>query len=471
MEVPRIQILVHDSAPSAAKDDARFRRQVAGFLAFEPVGRRIELSDSGDRSNLAEFVEPEEEAGALIGSEGSEVGFTTSSAIVPEDFSSCGVEVSFESRQPGLRGAAGSESEHDSSKLWKNTSSLHTTLALSEKTPYPKLAVVQVERTDERPRFLEQIQRGNVNSTRVIETPIRAVSGPYSSPINSSSGSRVQKRAASTSPTSTIKRQKKDSGTFRPRSYAAPEISGQSSDIPTVFMTPLRSGEQLLYSDTPQASKGPPKSSSEVGLPNMDGAMTSPISNSRNRAKHNDCPFSAPRPKSTTTSSLPTKRTTDEQLSRSESEDLDVHSPSPSTGTGQIGPQNEAGFLPAIREKLPLEKHYRPKLVSRQLREHERGHWRIDTLTWDTKRKNRFWKMLREEIVRGICGWGVWATRRDDEKVESGKSCRSSVVKVYCWGEIVGDMWLVLYMTSEGKVKGTNAAWVDGGGLAVVEMD
>ena len=472
MDVPRVDLLIHTSAPSGAKDDARYRKEVAAMLAFELLGRRIELTDSRDQPARRVLVESEKVRPILNLSQELPPGSKFSSSVTAqkgkdrEKIRSRDEEVSFESRRLDPQGAARLGSEDNVLEFWKRKSSL---LPVAKETPNTKLPVVQVERTDERPRSLEQV-RWNTSSTRVVDTPVRGISGPFSSPIESSSKSSHLKRAASTSPTSIAKRQKVDTeiGRGLHKSRGPPD---QSSDIPTVSTTPLHPRAQLYNSsDDFHVRSRFSTASSETGLPSMEAAVTSPIREPWNKPKHDKSTSSSVELDS---AMMAKSSTSKKKINKQKSEggEVDAHSPSALTSPRQMGPQNEVGFLPAVREKLPLENHYRPKIVSRQLREHERGYWRIDTLTWDRKRKNRFWKMLREEIIRGLCGWGVWATRRDNEMVEIGKSNGSSVIKVHCWGGIVGDIWLVLYMTSEGKVKGTNAAWVDSSGLTVVEMD
>lgn len=44
------------------------------------------------------------------------------------------------------------------------------------------------------------------------------------------------------------------------------------------------------------------------------------------------------------------------------------------------------------------------------------------------------------------------------------------VVKVYCWGEVVGEVWIMLFIASGRKIKEVDARWVDAGGAAVVVM-
>ena len=50
------------------------------------------------------------------------------------------------------------------------------------------------------------------------------------------------------------------------------------------------------------------------------------------------------------------------------------------------------------------------------------------------------------------------------------KKGNKEVVKVFCWGEVVGEIWLALFIGSKRKIKGTGARWVDASGEAVVVM-
>lgn len=43
--------------------------------------------------------------------------------------------------------------------------------------------------------------------------------------------------------------------------------------------------------------------------------------------------------------------------------------------------------------------------------------------------------------------------------------------RIYCWGDVVGHIYLLLYLVSERRVKGTGARWVDGGGELVIVME
>lgn len=59
-------------------------------------------------------------------------------------------------------------------------------------------------------------------------------------------------------------------------------------------------------------------------------------------------------------------------------------------------------------------------------------------------------------------------SREQDGKDMSGK--QEEVVRIYCWGEVVGEIWVLLFMASSRKVKGAGARWIDAGGEVVVIM-
>ncbi len=106
------------------------------------------------------------------------------------------------------------------------------------------------------------------------------------------------------------------------------------------------------------------------------------------------------------------------------------------------------------------------------------------------------WKFLTDFVGEGRAGWGVWCEWRtqgylpasspspshwstcdNEESIGNGtgKGSRNEeeqrdVLKVYCWGEVVGHIYMVLFIASERMVKGTGARWVDGGGQVVVRL-
>jgi len=79
---------------------------------------------------------------------------------------------------------------------------------------------------------------------------------------------------------------------------------------------------------------------------------------------------------------------------------------------------------------------------------------------WNEGLRKRCWDCLGNSIGKSMAGWGVWCMRDEDH----GK------IRVYCWGVIVGHIYLLLYMASESKVKGTGACWIGGDGVAIIKM-
>lgn len=96
---------------------------------------------------------------------------------------------------------------------------------------------------------------------------------------------------------------------------------------------------------------------------------------------------------------------------------------------------------------------------------------------WDEKLKNEFWKYLTAFVGGGQAGWGTWCVWETREPILSKDSDKENhapqhreVVKVYCWGEVVGEIWALLFMASGRKIKGIGAQWIDAGGVAVIVM-
>lgn len=72
----------------------------------------------------------------------------------------------------------------------------------------------------------------------------------------------------------------------------------------------------------------------------------------------------------------------------------------------------------------------------RELREHERGHWNVDTSSWESpNNKIHFWRMLKDNIESGRLGW-VNAFLDD----EAG-----NIVKVYCYGGMAEHVSCIIF--------------------------
>lgn len=122
----------------------------------------------------------------------------------------------------------------------------------------------------------------------------------------------------------------------------------------------------------------------------------------------------------------------------------------------------------------------------------ERGHWRFtvpaEDETWDSAAREKMWSFLERFIRRGQAGWGVWAvfeqgTSRNEEAGEGDAHTRSGdtdvvgdtgrgvgQVTVYCWGEVVPEIYAMLVLATNRKIKSCGALWVDSAGDVVVDM-
>ncbi|MCJ1458688.1 hypothetical protein MMC28_009062 [Mycoblastus sanguinarius] len=156
---------------------------------------------------------------------------------------------------------------------------------------------------------------------------------------------------------------------------------------------------------------------------------------------------------------------------------LEIHPPRPKTSIGRFETHMTTS-LSTLSTCVSLEKVFIPTSSSRKLEPLERGHWLIPITAWEEIAKNKFWKFLTDFVGRGQAGWGIWCVReiqnpepwKDSDKENRTPGKTTEVAKIYCWGEVVGEVWLVLFLASDRKVKRVGARWVDAGGEAVVVM-
>ena len=142
--------------------------------------------------------------------------------------------------------------------------------------------------------------------------------------------------------------------------------------------------------------------------------------------------------------------------------------------------------LRTITSKLPLQKSFKPKTQTRQLRPLERGYWRFCIpIHWSRELRTKFWRFLEDLIGRGKAGWGVRIERlvtlvrqptqdTGEQSIDSigpNEGAVKEEVTAFCWGEVVGEIWLVLWLASDRKLRGLGSEWVDGGGETIITME
>lgn len=134
---------------------------------------------------------------------------------------------------------------------------------------------------------------------------------------------------------------------------------------------------------------------------------------------------------------------------------------------------------------------------TRPIRSSERGYWSLDPSPWPPALQFEFWTYLGRIIRLGRAGWEVWCVRaaksvnghhRDDRHhescsfmsstdvstdIDSSHPCSSSSlgpIKVFCWGEIVPHLYLLLFVASRRALRTVEASWIDAKKEVVVRI-
>ncbi|TGO56146.1 hypothetical protein BOTNAR_0229g00120 [Botryotinia narcissicola] len=106
------------------------------------------------------------------------------------------------------------------------------------------------------------------------------------------------------------------------------------------------------------------------------------------------------------------------------------------------------------------KKHFNPTFQTRPCRPLERGYWLIHAEDLGDHLKKRLWSYLLRVIPTGDLGWGISAERTNDW----------NTVRVYCWGGVVKEIYLLLFCASKNKLKYGDACWKDADGEIVILM-
>jgi hypothetical protein len=134
---------------------------------------------------------------------------------------------------------------------------------------------------------------------------------------------------------------------------------------------------------------------------------------------------------------------------------LELHPPRPPTG---IAPFDSHLTLSLTNVSTILAVYFQPISHTRALDPLERGHWLLSTTAFSPEIKHKFWDFLTKFFDEGRAGWGVWCMREGE------------TVKVYCWGEVVREVWCMLFLGSHRKINRVAARWIDSAGEVVVQM-
>lgn len=138
---------------------------------------------------------------------------------------------------------------------------------------------------------------------------------------------------------------------------------------------------------------------------------------------------------------------------------LDIMSPAPSVALRELQPADMiTETLSNLADRVVLQERYRPRSQTRELRPFERGYWLLDCSSWGKALKDDAWEFLSDYLSQGYAGWGI-SCKRDQA---------FTWIRLYCWGCVVGHMYLVLWLASKRRAKHIGMSWVAGDGKPVI---
>jgi hypothetical protein len=120
---------------------------------------------------------------------------------------------------------------------------------------------------------------------------------------------------------------------------------------------------------------------------------------------------------------------------------------------------------------------YKPLSVTRQIEPLERGHWLIPCDSLPQNVEDEFWGTLQSVVGNGSAGWATWCSQESHDmigmqppEVSAGWLDAVPPIRVYCWGEVVKHVYLLLYVASNSRVRRLGLQWIDADGVVVVQM-
>ncbi|KAL8719683.1 MAG: hypothetical protein Q9225_003338 [Loekoesia sp. 1 TL-2023] len=431
------EILVHAAAPSHGSDDARYRREALGILGFEAVKRHnVLLRQSQHSLQIAEGGRSQSRIAQDVGQALGQDSITSTDPIprhhLTDAFTTWVTPILPRPSPQILVGRTPAPSFYErASAVSGNLQVKHTPADRYR----PRAAPSGPSAIQETPH----LRRSFSDS---FETPPSVI--PDSQPTLPSQhhGKRPFEESSSPSPTH----------------RQSPRAKRTKSDIEEE----LEEWTQPEDTSTPPLKNPPQESSSAPGSPNVSTRSPSP-------ATHHDQP------------SIHSYRR------------RQVLPPRPKTGNDSFSTHLTPNLQTLQKHCTTFLQTVKPRRTIGML---ERGHWHFtisnDDKRWDRVAREEMWAFLEDFIQGGHAGWGVWAVfeeglpvgdksvaeaedgdvrREDSEKSLDGRGGRGNgTVKVYCWGEVVPEIYTVLVLATKRKVKKCGARWIDAGGDVVVDM-
>jgi len=437
---PLIEILVHVSGPSRGVDDARYRQGALGFLNFEPV----------TRYTLCELNLPKDwESGEKQSSK------RTNSTEGPFLLDILPSQSVWYAPSPVVR-----RYDTPTEALKTPKPQFKTCAAVSRQTPTTTLQRTSVKET---PHLLIE-QTPGLPRPRTAPTPATPSQGAR--PLRRTQSDSWQTppsvipNSQPTPATSSLSRAETSSSPYLKRPF---DTNSPSPTRPKESPSAKRQRLQLV-------------SSSAVKGPAVNGLLAfGPVLPSSSPPTAKLVVNGLPAPDLAPPSSSPKADRIPSSSSPSALRSLEIHPPRPKISTAHFKTHLTTSLTTVC---TPLARFYKPVRVSRELDPLERGHWLLPLGSFDETLKGKFWDFLAAFVGEGRAGWGTWCVRehipilqeKDSDKENCTPRVMEEVVKIYCWGQVVTEIWTILFLASSKGVKGVGASWIDASGATVVQM-
>ena len=507
-----VEILVHAAAPSRGKDDAHYRALASAYLRFEPVSyRRLSIDLTAE---LAVAIHEEVDTHRQIEPHHICLECAQSNTNVPDDDYKLGrlqcparfqqtniarpkpASFTIESPQLSFRSVL----DNLGSPLFRpqryleeplrpfqarelgvlgNHASWHTppSVIVNSQSLYNSAVPEFSSPTGVLELYLQHFDAFESTSSSVVQDVTRSRANESSQPfIVSSATSEIGTPSARTEPSSSTEEMTEivleTPPVPRGKNGVAVKVTEKHVSLPK--RASLLKTRSSSHSTSPINSQHSPET---LATPchKSSNSPSSQLSNLRKRQYVEQCiPGTQLNP--ARVSKIARKQIPYQPVTANE-----IHPPPPLTSSDGTLPSSITPDLHLLATQLSLATRFRPRVEARLLRPLERGYWSVSMAAWDLLLRERVWNALQIYIAkRAKAGWGVWCARcepkvnQNKEEVifMDGGNANDALteLRVYCWGEVVGHVYLLLHLVSERKIKGGGAKWIDGGGEAVLVM-
>lgn len=442
-----MELLAHIGAPTSKKDDDRYKEQFLSYLEFEPV--RVKCCSEDAR------------------------GDTSQAPLVPRTSPSAYAQAQRDPREPKTAWKSPFQRLEDV-RIYRNLSSpVNGSAKRVRLTPEFSIGNESYHSISTIPSSQESSAVSRITATepiKVVKTPSPAAPSsllPNYYSVSESSSSCIQHSALDKGATAG---RDPCPGTC-PNGGENDLRNGVSSLEPRAKKQTLDMGSQVVIIDHGMLLNVQP-THVRPPVPESDSferrhVSASPLRAPTNNRFRTETVSAKPLPNSPATVTEPTSS----QLQELSSLPRQIRGPPPEVDSLDWNAHKSHVTKDLLNLEPIIEpaKRYKPLSQSRKLDAWERGYWYIDTNSWPVGTQLNFWNMLEKTIKRGSAGYATWS-EMSGKRAPDGSLVGLGEVKLWCWGDEVMHMYLLLYTTSLRKIAKVGAQWKSWNGEVIVQM-